>query len=155
MLFDALLDKYFSEYAEPQLRERTVYDYKKPVSYTHLDVYKRQVIMSSSAGLATDRRTMLGKWRCRSPLLCLYYIMLNLSLIHILVYPGDTKGSDSSEGGGEENETQSTEKDQTGDTTGGENTGAGSSDPESKDSESGTTGSESGTTGSDGTTRCV
>lgn len=29
MLFDALLDKYFSEYAEPQLRERTVYDYKK------------------------------------------------------------------------------------------------------------------------------
>lgn len=28
MLFDALLDKYFSEYAEPQLRERTVYDYK-------------------------------------------------------------------------------------------------------------------------------
>ena len=26
MLFDALLDKYFSEYAEPQLRERTVYD---------------------------------------------------------------------------------------------------------------------------------
>ena len=37
-----------------------------------------------------------------------------------MVYPGDTKGSDSSEGGGEENETQSTEKDQTGDTTGGE-----------------------------------
>lgn len=54
-----------------------------------------------------------------------------------MVYPGDTKGSDSSEGGGEENETQSTEKDQTGDTTDGKNTGAGSSDPESKGSEGG------------------
>ena len=52
-----------------------------------------------------------------------------------MVYPGDTKGSDSSDGGGEENETQSTEKDQTGDTTDGKNTGAGSSDPESKGSE--------------------
>ena len=69
-----------------------------------------------------------------------------------MVYPGDTKGSDSSDGGGEENETQSTEKDQTGDTTDGKNTGAGSSDPESKGSEGGTSGSESGTTGSDGTT---
>ena len=66
-----------------------------------------------------------------------------------MVYPGDTKGSDSSEGGGEENETQSTEKDQTGDTTDGKNTGAGSSDPESKGSEGGTTGSD-GTTGSGG-----
>lgn len=54
-----------------------------------------------------------------------------------MVYPGDTKGSDSSDGGGEENETQSTEKDQTGDTTDGKNTGAGSSDPESKGSEGG------------------
>lgn len=54
-----------------------------------------------------------------------------------MAYPGDTKGSDSSEGGGEENETQSTEKDQTGDTTDGKNTGAGSSDPESKGSEGG------------------
>lgn len=67
-----------------------------------------------------------------------------------MVYPGDTKGSDSSEGGGEENETQSTEKDQTGDTTDGKNTGAGSSDPESKGSDGGTTGSESGGTGSGG-----
>lgn len=79
-----------------------------------------------------------------------------------MVYPGDTKGSDSSEGGGEEKENQSTEKNQTGDTTGGEendpqtgdttdgkNTGAGSSDPESKGSEGGTTGSD-GTTGSGG-----
>ena len=61
-----------------------------------------------------------------------------------MVYPGDTKGSNSSEGGGEEKENQSTEKDQTGDTTDGKNTGAGSSDPES-------TGSEGGTTGSGGT----
>lgn len=37
-----------------------------------------------------------------------------------MVYPGDTKGSDSSEGGSEEKENQSTEKNQTGDTTGGE-----------------------------------
>lgn len=79
-----------------------------------------------------------------------------------MVYPGDTKGSDSSEGGSEEKENQSTEKNQTGDTTGGEendpqtgdttdgkNTGAGSSDPESKGSEGGTTGSD-GTTGSGG-----
>lgn len=29
MLLDTLIDKYFSEYAETQLRERTVYDYKK------------------------------------------------------------------------------------------------------------------------------
>lgn len=75
-----------------------------------------------------------------------------------MVYPGDTKGSDSSDGGGEENETQSTEKDQTGDTTDGKNTGAGSSDPESKGSEGGTTGSDgtsgssNGTTGSEGDT---
>lgn len=41
------------------------------------------------------------------------------------VYLGDTKGSDSSDGGGEENENQSTEKNQTGDTTDGKNTGAG------------------------------
>ena len=66
-----------------------------------------------------------------------------------MAYPGDTKGSDSSEGGGEENETQSTEKDQTGDTTDGKNTGAGSSDPESKGSEGGTSGSEGGTSGSE------
>ena len=93
-----------------------------------------------------------------------------------MVYPGDTKGSDSSEGGSEEKENQSTEKNQTGDTTGGEenqtqsggtttggeendpqtgdttdgkNTGAGSSAPESKGSEGGTTGSD-GTTGSGG-----
>ena len=77
-----------------------------------------------------------------------------------MVYPGDTKGGDSSDGSGEENENQSTEKNQTGDTTDGKNTGAGSSDPESKGSDGGTTGSgdstsgsESGTTGSgDGTT---
>ena len=76
-----------------------------------------------------------------------------------MVYPGDTKGSDSSEGGGEKKENQSTEKNQTSDTTDGKNTGAGSSDPESKGSEGGTSGSEggtsgseSGTTGSDGTT---
>ena len=69
-----------------------------------------------------------------------------------MVYPGDTKGSDSSDGSGEENENQSTEKNQTGDTTDGKNTGAGSSDPESKGSEGGNSGSESGTTGSDGTT---
>lgn len=82
-----------------------------------------------------------------------------------MVYPGDTKGGDSSDGSGEENENQSTEKNQTGDTTDGKNTGAGSSDPESKGSdggttgsgdstsgsESGTTGSESGGSGSDGT----
>ena len=68
-----------------------------------------------------------------------------------MVYPGDTKGSDSSEGGGEENETQSTEKDQTGDTTDGKNTGAGSSDPESKGSEGGTSGSESSDTKADDT----
>lgn len=64
-----------------------------------------------------------------------------------MVYPGDTKGSDSSDGSGEENENQSTEKNQTGDTTDGKNTGAGSSDPESKGSEGGTTGSEGDTTG--------
>ena len=68
-----------------------------------------------------------------------------------MVYPGDTKGSDSSDGSGEENENQSTEKNQTGDTTDGKNTGAGSSDPESKGSEGGNSGSESGTSGSDGT----
>lgn len=62
-----------------------------------------------------------------------------------MAYSGDTKGSDSSEGGGEENETQSTEKDQTGDTTDGKNTGAGSSDPESKGSEGGD--ADSGTGG--------
>ena len=62
-----------------------------------------------------------------------------------MVYPGDTKGSDSSEGGGEENETQSTEKDQ----TDGKNTGAGSSDPESKGSDDGTSGSEGDTTGNE------
>lgn len=95
-----------------------------------------------------------------------------------MVYPGDTKGSDSSEGSGEENETQSTEKNQTGDTTGGEgnqtqsggtttggeenypqtgdttdgkNTGAGSSDPESKGSDDGTSGSGGSDTKSDDT----
>ena len=68
-----------------------------------------------------------------------------------MAYPGDTKGSDSSEGGGEENETQSTEKDQTGDTTDGKNIGAGSSDPESKGSEGGTSGSESSDTKADDT----
>lgn len=68
-----------------------------------------------------------------------------------MVYPGDTKGGDSSDGSGEENENQSTEKTQTSDTTDGKNTGAGSSDPESKDSEGGTSGSSNGTTGSDGT----
>lgn len=57
-----------------------------------------------------------------------------------MVYPGDTKGGDSSDGGGEENETKSTEKTQTNDTTDGKNTGAGSSDPESKGSDD-TTGS--------------
>lgn len=67
-----------------------------------------------------------------------------------MVYPGDTKGSDSSDGSGEENETRSTEKDQTGDTTDGKNTGAGSSDPESKGSDGGTSGSEGGTSGSGG-----
>ena len=68
-----------------------------------------------------------------------------------MVYPGDTKGGDSSDGSGEENENQSTEKTQTSDTTDGKNTGAGSSDPESKGSDGGTTGSESGGSGSDGT----
>lgn len=67
-----------------------------------------------------------------------------------MAYPGDTKGSDSSDSSGEENENQSTEKNQTGDTTDGKNTGAGSSDPESKGSDSGTTGSESGGSGSGG-----
>ena len=62
-----------------------------------------------------------------------------------MVYPGDTKGSDSSEGGSEEKENQSTEKNQTGDTTGGKNTGAGSSDPEGKGSEGGD--ADSGTGG--------
>lgn len=57
-----------------------------------------------------------------------------------MVYPGDTKGGDSSDGSGEENENQSTEKTQTNDTTDGKNTGAGSSDPESKGSDD-TTGS--------------
>ena len=60
-----------------------------------------------------------------------------------MVYLGDTKGSDSSEGGSEGNETDSTEKNQTNDTTDGKNTGAGSSDPESKGSDGGTSGSES------------
>ena len=69
-----------------------------------------------------------------------------------MVYPGDTKGSDSSEGGGEKKENQSTEKNQTSDTTDGKNTGAGSSDPESKGSEGGTSGSEGGTSGSEGGT---
>ena len=64
-----------------------------------------------------------------------------------MAYPGDTKGSDSSEGSGEENENQSTEKNQTSDTTDGKNTGAGSSDPESKGSDGGISGSEGGTTG--------
>lgn len=67
-----------------------------------------------------------------------------------MVYPGDTKGSDSSEGSGEENENQSTEKNQTSDTTDGKNTGAGSSDPESKGSDGGISGSEGGTTGGEG-----
>lgn len=58
-----------------------------------------------------------------------------------MVYLGDTKGSTSSTGSGEENETNPTKKDQ----TGGKNTGAGSSDPESKGSESGTSGSAGGT----------
>lgn len=58
-----------------------------------------------------------------------------------MVYLGDTKGSTSSTGSGEENETDPTKKDQ----TGGKNTGAGSSDPESKGSESGTSGSAGGT----------
>lgn len=62
----------------------------------------------------------------------------------------DPNGSDSSEGG-EGNQTQSTEKDQTGDTADGKNTGAGSSAPESTGSGNGTSGSESGTTDSDGT----
>ena len=86
-----------------------------------------------------------------------------------MVYLGGTKGSDSSDGSGEENETDSTEKDQTGgkntgagssdpESTGAgssdpESTGAGSSDPESTGSESGTSGSENGTSGSEsGTT---
>lgn len=64
-----------------------------------------------------------------------------------MVYPGDTKGSDSSDGSGEENENQSTEKNQTGDTTDGKNTGAGSSDPESKGSEGGNSGSDDTTGG--------
>ena len=67
-----------------------------------------------------------------------------------MVYLGGTKGSDSSDGSGEENETDSTEKDQ----TGGKNTGAGSSDPESTgagSSDPESTGSESGTSGSDDT----
>ena len=67
-----------------------------------------------------------------------------------MAYPGDTKGSDSSEGGSEGNETQSTEKDQTGGTTGSKNTGAGSPDPESIGSGDGTSGSESGSSGSGG-----
>ncbi|MCI6741923.1 MAG: hypothetical protein MR452_04710 [Faecalibacterium prausnitzii] len=67
-----------------------------------------------------------------------------------MVYLGDTKGSDSSEGGSEGNETDSTEKNQTNDTTDGKNTGAGSSDPESKGSDGDTTGSESGGSGSGG-----
>ena len=60
---------------------------------------------------------------------------------------GDTTGGEESKNqpddttGGEENETDPTKKDQ----TGGKNTGAGSSDPESKGSESGTSGSAGGT----------
>ena len=75
-----------------------------------------------------------------------------------MVYPGDTKGSDSSEGSGEENENQSTEKNQTSDTTGSEGDTTGSeggttgSGDSTSGSESGGSGSESGTTGSgDGT----
>ena len=61
--------------------------------------------------------------------------------------PDDTTGGEESKNqpddttGGEENETDPTKKDQ----TGGKNTGAGSSDPESKGSESGTSGSAGGT----------
>ena len=60
---------------------------------------------------------------------------------------GDTTGGEENKNqpddttGGEENETDPTKKDQ----TGGKNTGAGSSDPESKGSESGTSGSAGGT----------
>lgn len=67
-----------------------------------------------------------------------------------MVYPGDTKGGDSSDGGGEENETKSTEKTQTNDTTDGKNTGAGSSDPESKGSDD-TTGSRALAEGTEST----
>lgn len=67
-----------------------------------------------------------------------------------MVYPGDTKGGDSSDGGGEENETKSTEKTQTNDTTDGKNTGAGSSDPESKGSDD-TTGSRALAKGTEST----
>lgn len=68
-----------------------------------------------------------------------------------MVYPGDTKGGDSSDGSGEENENQSTEKTQTSDTTDGKNTGAGSSDPESKGSDGGTSGSGGSDTKADDT----
>ena len=71
-----------------------------------------------------------------------------------MVYLGgtkaDTKGNTSSTtGSGEENKKQSTEKTQTSDTTDGKNTGAGSSDPESKGSDGGTSGSEGDTTGNE------
>lgn len=66
------------------------------------------------------------------------------------VYLGGTKTDTTSDGGGEENETKSTEKTQTNDTTDGKNTGAGSSDPESKGSGDGTSGSGGGS-GSGGT----
>ena len=71
-----------------------------------------------------------------------------------MVYPGDTKGGDSSDGSGEENENQSTEKDQTGDTTGSSDGTSGSggtkADPKGGGEEnapqpSGTSGSEGGT----------
>ena len=68
-----------------------------------------------------------------------------------MVYPGDTKGGDSSDGSGEENENQSTEKTQTSDTTDGKNTGAGSSDTESKGSDGGTSGSGGSDTKADDT----
>mgnify|MGYP007093025034 FL=1 len=70
-----------------------------------------------------------------------------------MVYPGDTKGSDSSDGGGEENETQSTEKDQTGDTSGSsggsgsESGGSGSGGSDTKGDD--TSGSEGDTTGNE------
>lgn len=70
-----------------------------------------------------------------------------------MVYPGDTKGNTSSTtGSGEENENQSTEKDQPDTTTGGEGNKNQSNTPTSG-SESGSSGSGgSGTSGSEGDT---
>ena len=49
-----------------------------PVSYTHLDVYKRQVVLSSEQGLLLYRTISFGVWALAGAV-----YLLVLSLIHI------------------------------------------------------------------------